>query len=130
MTPEQKIAQLEDEINQLKCSSVNLVRIARLEEERDQLRAENLQMRSLLWTFAYCDKPDIEATGLELDNQSELWVVAWEKSNEILKSIPHTAHLARKIELMEKVIHALRTDIGWEVADALKELDDHIAKEL
>lgn len=84
-------------------------------KERDQLRAENLQMRQII--------EHAIAIGYIGEGST------FGSFEEALK-LPHTAHLARKIELMEKVIHALRTDIGWEVADALKELDDHIAKEL
>lgn len=85
-------------------------------KERDQLRAENLQMRQII--------EHAIAIGYIGEGST------FGSFEEALK-LPHTAHLARKIELMEKVIERARIIAEYPNGpsfDSLKELDDHIAK--
>lgn len=109
-------------------------RIKQLEAENEEIRkhviaqvqainafeAENLQMRKALDDIAH---------GCSISKDETLKAVH-ERARTTLKLASSSAHLAKKIELMEKVILCFKVEPRYPGAfhAYLKELDDHEAK--
>lgn len=145
MTPEQKIAQLEAEIAK---NYIPVFKLTEILKELDQLqkyceiladkvkegfklRAENLKMREAIGAISSPNKNrhEKEEYWLGVGHVQCATVLATDTkiARNALK-LPHTAHLARKIELMEHVVSDSRT-LESDLRGSLKELDDHMAKE-
>lgn len=97
------------------CACRDGINSENLTQELDQLQAENLQMREVLKTIA-----------LRVCVGTEFCpcCIAEEAIH-----LTHTAHLARKIELMEKAVEQIRKPSNrLDILAALKEFDEHEAK--
>ena len=105
-----------------------------LEKERDQLRAENLQMRSALEAInqdaqylRHVEKSYL-AVGKEKYDFAKMNgpLSAIERKIVLGLEVKHTAHLARRLELLERVVDEYRDSCETDAYDnskALKELD-------
>lgn len=115
MIHEQKIAQLEARYASLKSVADKIT------DDMLAYRAENLKMREALKKLA-------DGPGNKMASWKETWASRY--ATDQLNRQEHTAHLAKKIQLMEKVIAhcALVTHENEPMYSAFKELQEHEAK--
>ncbi len=92
----------------------------------DQLRAENLIMREALERLdSFCPHCKPDASGAYCPCTSGMfWII--KKGLEA----PHTAFLAEKMRLMEKIVDSVKKyDNSYRTDEALKDLDAHLETE-